>query len=142
MTASGAAAHTDAPPIATATLSVPAFDRILLLEPGVRAVAQLNVTGTLPLFATHFPRYPVLPGVLLIESAVALIRLAAGEPELRVRRAEGIRFRRFVVPGDQVEFTVSAQHDAAEPAVWQLAARVDGAVAASISALTFAEVPA
>lgn len=131
--------HT-APPTA-ATMGAPAFDRVVVVEPGVRAVAHLNVTGTLPLFATHFPRYPVLPGVLLIESALALARLAAGEPGLRLRHATRLRFRRFVVPGDQVELTVTALADEdghAAPNRWRFEALVAGEPAASIASLTVA----
>lgn len=124
-----------------ATLGKPAFDRIDTVEPGVRAVAYLNVTATMPYFATHFPRYPVLPGVLLVESAVALARLAACSTTARLRRAQRLRFRRFVVPGDQVELTVSAHTDKPElrdDTQWRMEARVDGEVVASIGVLVLA----
>lgn len=124
-----------------ATLGTPAFDRIGAVEPGVRAVAYLNVTATMPYFATHFPRYPVLPGVLLVESAVALARLAAGSDTARLRRAQRLRFRRFVVPGDQVELTVSArgnEPELPEDTQWEMRARVDGEIVASIGVLVLA----
>ncbi|MDI6631679.1 MAG: 3-hydroxyacyl-[acyl-carrier-protein] dehydratase FabZ, partial [Thermoanaerobacteraceae bacterium] len=49
-------------------------DRILELEPGQRAVGVKNVTATEFFFPGHFPEYPVMPGVLIIE---ALAQVAA-----------------------------------------------------------------
>ncbi|MFI5781318.1 3-hydroxyacyl-ACP dehydratase FabZ family protein [Nocardia sp. NPDC051570] len=128
-------------PVQPATMGTPMFDRIINVEPDIRATAYLNVAGTLPYFATHFPRYPVLPGVLLIESAIALARLAANNPGLRLRHAKRLRFRRFVVPGDQIELTVSALGGEGSSVgegdtVWQAEATVEGTVAAAIAAFT------
>ncbi|WP_280270076.1 3-hydroxyacyl-ACP dehydratase FabZ family protein [Nocardia wallacei] len=122
----------------SATVGAPAFDRLTVLRPGQEAVAYLNVTATLPLLATHFPRYPILPGVLIVEGAVALARLAAGIPELRLRHATRLRFRRFIVPGDRVELTATAHPapGAAGDSSWRAEARVDGEIAASIGTLT------
>lgn len=120
-----------------AGIGTPGFDRILEVNPGIRAEALLNVTGTLPFFDTHFPRRPILPGVLLTESLIALAVLAAEDPLLRLRVAEGMRFRRFVTPGDQVRLTVEklgAENDPAE-SVWRAAATVDGRLVAAIKNL-------
>ncbi len=82
------------------------IDRVLELEPGVRAVAEKLVSVNEPHFAGHFPGQPIMPGVLIIEAlaqtgAVAALSLA----EYRGRIAlfagiDGVRFRRMVVPGD------------------------------------------
>ncbi|GHH96133.1 3-hydroxyacyl-ACP dehydratase FabZ family protein [Streptomyces capillispiralis] len=91
----------------TTSVLLPSFDRLVELVPGERAVAVRNVPGTLPVFATHFPRHPVLPGVLLLESMTALAKAAAGDGgSWRLRAVRGVRFKHFVGPGDQVEITV------------------------------------
>lgn len=110
----------------------PDFDLVEIVRPGECGTAVVNVTGTLPVLATHFPRYPVLPGMLLLESGIALIRATTAEPLLRLRGARGLRFRRMVVPGDQVRLTVSRRD---EPDEWGLRAEVAGAVAAVAVAL-------
>lgn len=81
-------------------------DRVLTLEPGVRAVGQLEVTSSAFWVPGHFPDYPVMPGVLIVEAlaqvgAVALLSL----PENRGKLAffagiDKVRFKRQVVPGD------------------------------------------
>ncbi|MFC8529860.1 3-hydroxyacyl-ACP dehydratase FabZ family protein [Nocardia sp. NPDC057227] len=117
---------------AAATYGAPAFDAVEIVRPGECGTAVLNVTGTLPVFAAHFPRYPTLPGMLLLEGGIALIRATAAEPMLRLREARGLRFRRFVVPGDQVRLTVRRRD---EPDEWELRAEVAGEVAAVAAAL-------
>jgi 3-hydroxyacyl-[acyl-carrier-protein] dehydratase len=76
----------------------------VLAEPGVRASAVRNVPNTLPLFDTHFPRFPILPGVLLLESAfqVALLAAPAAPAGWRLGGVTRARWRRPVRPGDQV----------------------------------------
>ncbi|MBF6329920.1 3-hydroxyacyl-ACP dehydratase FabZ family protein [Nocardia transvalensis] len=118
-----------------ASIADPGFDRILELEPGLRAVAIRNIPGTLPVFADHFPRYPIMPGVLLLEGMIALAGRAAGAGEWRLRTAEAVRFRRFVVPGDQVVFTVEAAGYDADSGLWCCTATVDGRVVASARTL-------
>lgn len=119
-----------------ATLGAPHFDRIIAVEPGRYALAYLNVTGTLPLFGSHFPRFPMLPGVLLTESALALIRIAADDPWLRMSAAKRFRFRRFVVPGDQVELRVTSTVGAENSAIdWRVEARVAEELVATIDSV-------
>ncbi|MEW6662940.1 MAG: 3-hydroxyacyl-ACP dehydratase FabZ [Bacillota bacterium] len=87
-------------------------DRILELEKGKRAVGLKNVTINEPFFQGHFPGRPVMPGVLILEAmaqvgAVALLSLPeyAGKVAL-FAGVDGVRFRRPVVPGDQLRLEV------------------------------------
>ncbi|MCW2278836.1 3-hydroxyacyl-ACP dehydratase FabZ [Heliophilum fasciatum] len=82
------------------------LDRVTELEVGRSAVGWKNVTINEPFFQGHFPGYPVMPGVLILEAlaqtgAVALLKM----PEFAGRIAlfagmDDVRFRRQVVPGD------------------------------------------
>jgi 3-hydroxyacyl-[acyl-carrier-protein] dehydratase len=114
-----------------------AFDRVVELEPGSHAVALRNVPGTLSVFDTHFPRQPILPGVLLLEDMAALAAAAAGEAPWpwRLHRVKGLRFRHFVCPGDQVELTARLTARAHDTAVVRATARVDARTVATVRAL-------
>jgi 3-hydroxyacyl-[acyl-carrier-protein] dehydratase len=85
------------------------LDRILTVEPGESATALRNVPNTLAIFDTHFPRFPVLPGVLILGSLGALashlLEAETGQP-WRLAGADRVAFRHFVQPGDQLLFTV------------------------------------
>lgn len=87
-------------------------DRIDELEPGVRAVGIKNVTQNEPFFEGHFPGYPVMPGVLIIEAMAqvgAVGVMAGGEHADKLALfagIDGVRFRRQVVPGDVLTLEV------------------------------------
>ena len=89
-------------------------DRVLHLEAGERGVAIKNVTVNERFFIGHFPGNPVLPGVFILESLAQLggivvgTQLKEGEEKPLWVLAEilNIRFRRPVVPGDQLVLTV------------------------------------
>ncbi len=87
-------------------------DRIEELEPGVRAVGTKNVTQNEPFFQGHFPDYPVMPGVLIIEAMAqvgAVGVMAGGEHSDKLALfagIDGVRFRRQVLPGDVLRMEV------------------------------------
>ena len=88
-------------------------DRIVEMEPGKRIVAYKNVTMNEPFFQGHFPGAPIMPGVLIIEAmaqAGAVLLLHDMEDrESKLVFFTGIdhaRFRRTVVPGDQISLTL------------------------------------
>jgi 3-hydroxyacyl-[acyl-carrier-protein] dehydratase len=89
------------------------IDRVLEYEPAKRVVAIKNVTMNEPFFQGHFPGYPIMPGVLVVEAMAqsgALIMLAALEDrESKLAVFTGIekaKFRRPITPGDQIRFEV------------------------------------
>lgn len=84
-------------------------DRILELEPRKRIVGIKNVTMNEPFFVGHFPSFPVMPGVLIIEAmaqtgGVLLLRDLPDAADKLVLFAaiEEAKFRRPVRPGDQI----------------------------------------
>ncbi|MFC1881584.1 3-hydroxyacyl-ACP dehydratase FabZ [Thermodesulfobacteriota bacterium] len=87
-------------------------DRVLELEPGVRIVALKNVTINEPFFQGHFPGQPVMPGVLIIEAmaqAGGLLAYESGPGDkhgqlIYFMGMDKVRFRKPVVPGDQLIF--------------------------------------
>ena len=89
------------------------IDRIVEFEPGKRVVAIKNVTINEPFFQGHFPELPIMPGVLVVEAlaqAGAIIMMQA-IPDRKSKLAvfsgiERAKFRRSVVPGDQLRIEV------------------------------------
>ncbi|WP_455372233.1 3-hydroxyacyl-ACP dehydratase FabZ [Limibacillus halophilus] len=91
------------------------IDRVIDLTPDVSATGVKNVSINEPFFQGHFPRQPVMPGVLLIEAmaqtaAVLVVETLEGEAAGKLvyfMTVDGARFRRPVTPGDQVMVHVS-----------------------------------
>jgi UDP-3-O-[3-hydroxymyristoyl] N-acetylglucosamine deacetylase / 3-hydroxyacyl-[acyl-carrier-protein] dehydratase len=87
------------------------IDRVLDLEPEKKVVAIKNVTINEPFFAGHFPGQPIMPGVLIIEAMAqaggVLLLNAVEHPETKLvyfMSLDNVKFRRPVVPGDQIRF--------------------------------------
>jgi 3-hydroxyacyl-[acyl-carrier-protein] dehydratase len=113
-------------------------DRVLESEPGRRLRAIKNVTINEPFFQGHFPSKPVMPGVLLIEAMAQATGLLAMEsvevPEEAIYYLVGVdkaRFKRPVVPGDQLVFEVEVLKHKRDIWVFSAEAKVDDAMVAS-----------
>ena len=109
------------------------LDRILEMEPKKRIVALKNVTMNEQFFQGHFPGAPVMPGVLIIEAmAQAGAVLVLNDMEDRASKLvyftgiDGARFRRDVVPGDQLRFTLEVMRLRSRNCKMKGIAEVDG----------------
>jgi len=118
-------------------------DRILEVEPRRRIVGIKNVTVNEPFFQGHFPGKPVMPGVLIVEAMAQVggVLLLSDVPdrEKKLVLFAGIdeaRFRRPVVPGDQVRFEVEVLRLKASTCKLQGKAFVDGALVAEAVVLS------
>ncbi|UCH49135.1 MAG: 3-hydroxyacyl-ACP dehydratase FabZ [Betaproteobacteria bacterium] len=102
------------------------IDRVLAYEPGKEIVALKNVTINEPFFGGHFPNFPVMPGVLIIEAmaqASALLAFKTFDLELSDSNVfyfvgiDGARFKKPVTPGDQL--VVKAQILRSIKGIWK-----------------------
>ena len=112
-------------------------DRILEIDPGKRIVGFKNVTINEPFFQGHFPKHPIMPGVLIIESMAQVGGVLAFKS---TKGTEGqlvfflgidkAKFRKPVYPGDQLRIEVEVIQE--RPPFWKLKgmAYVDGKLAA------------
>lgn len=111
-------------------------DRIEEMEPGVKAVGYKNVTANEPFFQGHFPEYPVMPGVLLIEAlaqvgAVAILSLEENKGKLAFFGGiKNAKFRKQVIPGDVVKLETEIIKCKGPMGVGKATATVDGKLAA------------
>jgi 3-hydroxyacyl-[acyl-carrier-protein] dehydratase len=111
------------------------IDRVVEIDPGKRVVAIRNVTANEPQFSGHFPDRPIMPGVLLVESlaqAGCVAVLATAENRGKLVLFGGIdecRFRRVVVPGDQLRLEITVEKLGRVSGRARAVASVDGDVA-------------
>jgi 3-hydroxyacyl-[acyl-carrier-protein] dehydratase len=106
------------------------------MEPRKRVVAIKNVTINEPFFAGHFPNFPIMPGVLIIEAiaqagaALLLTEVPDRGSKLMVFTSiDDARFRRPVVPGDQLRIEVTVLNWRSSAVKMRGIATVDGKVA-------------
>lgn len=86
-------------------------DRIVEMEPNVRAVGIKNVTINEPFFQGHFPGNPIMPGVLIVEAmaqVAGVLAFSSGTQGSSVyfMSIEKAKFRKPVVPGDQIKLEI------------------------------------
>ena len=110
-------------------------DRILEVEEGKRAVGIKNVSANEEFFNGHFPEYPVMPGVLIVEAlaqvgAVAVLMQEENKGKLAFFAGiDNCRFKRQVKPGDQLRLEVEIVRLRGSVGKGKAVATVDGEVA-------------
>ena len=121
------------------------LDRIVSVDAGKEAQAIRNVPNTLAIFDSHFPRFHVLPGVLILGSLGSLAAHVLERENGRTWRLAGaaqVGFRHFVQPGDQMELTVELKERSDAPAVFSGEVKVDGRLVTRARALRLEPVEA
>ena len=120
------------------------IDRVKELEPGKRIVALKNVSVNEPYFPGHFPHRPIMPGVLILEAmaqaaGVLVFRSEGTRPnDKTVYYYVGIdnaRFKKPVVPGDQLEIEVRLERNLKGISRFGCEARVEGKLVAEATIL-------
>jgi 3-hydroxyacyl-[acyl-carrier-protein] dehydratase len=117
------------------------LDRLIDVRRSFSAIGIKNVTVNEPFFQGHFPGHPVMPGVLIVEAmaqtAAALVieglGAISGTPIVYFMSIDGAKFRKPVVPGDQLRLHVTK--DRKRGTVWRFngVANVDGVPVAEAS---------
>ena len=111
-------------------------DRVLAITPRVSITALKNVTMNEPFFQGHFPDFPVMPGVLIIEAlaqTAALLTFSEAKAENAIYYFAGIdgaRFKKPVLPGDQLIMTAILEREKAGIYKFQVKATVNDELAA------------
>jgi len=112
------------------------IDRVIEMERKKRIVAIKNVTANEPQFTGHFPDYPIMPAVLMVEAiaqaggALLLTEIPDRDHKLMVFAAiEAAKFRKPVVPGDQLRLEVDVLNWRQTAVKLRGVGKVDGKVA-------------
>jgi 3-hydroxyacyl-[acyl-carrier-protein] dehydratase len=120
------------------------IDRVKECEAGKRIVAVKNVSANEPYFQGHFPHRPIMPGVLILEAmaqaaGVLVFRTQGTKPDQNsVYYYVGIddaRFKKPVVPGDQLEIEVNFERQLRGISKFTCTARVAGELVATATIL-------
>lgn len=91
------------------------IDKVVSLEAGKQIKAVKNVSLSEEYLADHFPTFPVLPGVLLleglIESASWLVRTSENftHSMILLEQAKNVKYKSFLAPGAQIEYTIDVK---------------------------------
>lgn len=111
-------------------------DKIVELEPGKRAVGIKNVTANEPFFQGHFPGFPIMPGVLIVEALAQTAGVAVAIQEENTGKMgmftgiDGMKIKRQVVPGDVLRLEAEILIAKMGVIKAKVKASVDGQVAA------------
>ena len=118
------------------------YDAVVEVVPGAEATAVKSVVMADPVFATHFPRCAVMPGVLLLQSIVQVARELLGAScdagtKWRLERIQGARFRKYVRPGDELVLRARVRDLGRDEASLTGSAEVGGVGVVAIRHLVF-----
>jgi 3-hydroxyacyl-[acyl-carrier-protein] dehydratase len=125
------------------------IDRVLEYHPGHSLVAIKNVTINEPFFMGHFPQQPVMPGVLIVEAlaqAACVLAFKSTGAHLDQKNLyllatiDKARFKRVVLPGDQLKLTVEVLRARRDAMKIQGTATVDGELACSAELMSVRKV--
>lgn len=120
----------------------PFIDKILEIKKGKYARAIKNVSLTENFFADHFPKFPILPGVLQLEGMVQLgsllVRVSKDFKYTTVLQTiKDVKFRRFVKPGDILVFEAEILSLDRDSAIVKTKATVDEKIVANVKQIIF-----
>jgi 3-hydroxyacyl-[acyl-carrier-protein] dehydratase len=120
------------------------IDRVRECEPGKRVVALKNVSANEPYFQGHFPGRPIMPGVLILEAMAQAAGIIVLSADAGAKHHENVyyyvgidnaRFKKPVIPGDQLEIEASLERTLRGIGKFSCVARVSGEVAAEATIL-------
>ena len=112
-------------------------DRIIELEPGARITTVKNLTMAEEYLAEHFPSFPVMPGVMMIESIIQagawLIRVTEEfkHSVILLKEARTVKFGQFVTPGKQLKVSCNLLDDDGESTILKAKGEIDGRTSVS-----------
>lgn len=118
-------------------------DKVTEMEEGKRVVGLKNVSANEPFFEGHFPEYPVMPGVLILEAlaqvgAIAVLDMEENKGKIGfLAGVDKCRFKKEVKPGDQLQLEVEIIRMKGPIGKGKGIAKVDGKVACEAE-ITFA----
>lgn len=107
-------------------------DRIVAFEPGKRIVTEKALSLAEEYLADHFPRFPVLPGVLMLEAMVQagawLVRLTQGYAAsvIVLKEARNVTYRSFLAPGQILTIEADCKEMSADQSVYSALGNVGG----------------
>lgn len=111
-------------------------DKVIELTPGKEAVAIKNVSANEPFFQGHFPEFPIMPGVLIVEALAQTAGIAAANPDEENARIgvlaaiDEMKFKKQVLPGDTLTLKAEIIMNKMGVVKAKVCATVDGEVAA------------
>ncbi len=119
-------------------------DKLLSMDVGKEVVGLKNVTINEPFFQGHFPGQPIMPGVLILEGMAQVGGVMAfydkreyiGEKVLFFAGIDKARFRKPVLPGDQIIYTLKVKKKRRSVTLMEGVAEVDGQVVAEAELLS------
>jgi 3-hydroxyacyl-[acyl-carrier-protein] dehydratase len=117
------------------------LDSVAQVVPGFEAVGVRAVPGTLDVFDSHFPRFPVLPGVLLVQAMAQVSAVALGDADAwALESVRAVRFRHAVRPGDVAVVTSRVLDSGPDGACCSATVTVEGRAVVTVRRLYLSRV--